>query len=152
MKTKVAVLFTAIGCALQCQAITLDECQQMAQENYPLIQQYGLNEQAHKLTLDNIGKSWLPQLYLSAQATYQSDAPTFPESLDKLLGSFTTVEGMPKDQYRISLELQQNIWDGGNSRNERRVADAKRVEQETSFSDTFYQYRQTRVKDSTYPI
>ena len=33
MKTKVAVLFTAIGCALQCQAITLDECQQMAQEN-----------------------------------------------------------------------------------------------------------------------
>ena len=143
MKTKVAVLFTAIGCALQCQAITLDECQQMAQENYPLIQQYGLNEQTHKLTLDNIGKSWLPQLYLSAQATYQSDAPTFPESLDKLLGSFTTVEGMPKDQYRISLELQQNIWDGGNSRNERLVADAKRVEQETSLDVEMYKLRET---------
>ena len=143
MKTKVAVLFTAIGCALQCQAITLDECQQMAQENYPLIQQYGLNEQAHKLTLDNIGKSWLPQLYLSAQAPCEPDAPTFPEPLDKLLGSFPTVEGMPKDQYRISLELQQNIWDGGNSRNERRVADAKRVEQETSLDVEMYKLRET---------
>lgn len=50
---------------------------------------------------------------------------------------------MPKDQYRISLELQQNIWDGGNSRNERLVADAKRVEQETSLDVEMYKLRET---------
>ena len=52
---------------------TLDECQQAAEKNYPLIQQYGLIEKTTRLTIVNIQKGWLPQVSAQAQATYQSD-------------------------------------------------------------------------------
>ena len=52
---------------------TLEECQQAAEKNYPLIQQYGLIEKTTQLTVANIQKGWLPQVSAQAQATYQSD-------------------------------------------------------------------------------
>ena len=54
-------------------AQTLEECQQAAERNYPLIRQYGLIEKTTELTVANIQKGWLPQVSASAQATYQSD-------------------------------------------------------------------------------
>ena len=54
-------------------AQTLQECQQSAQQNYPLIRQYDLIEKTTELTVANIQKGWLPQISASAQATYQSD-------------------------------------------------------------------------------
>ena len=53
------------------QAQTLEECQQAAKRNYPLIQQYGLIEKTTELTVANIQKGWLPQVSASAQATLQ---------------------------------------------------------------------------------
>ena len=53
--------------------LTLDECQQLARENYPLIRRYELLEQTEQLTLSNTKKGWLPQVSFNAQATYQSD-------------------------------------------------------------------------------
>lgn len=52
---------------------TLEECQQAAEKNYPLIRQYGLIEKTTQLTVANIQKGWLPQVSASVQATYQSD-------------------------------------------------------------------------------
>ncbi|MBO7051478.1 MAG: transporter, partial [Prevotella sp.] len=57
---------------------TLEECQQAAERNYPLIRQYGLIERTTELTVANIRKGWLPQVTASAQATYQSDVTAFP--------------------------------------------------------------------------
>ena len=56
------------------QAQTLEECQQAAEKNYPVIKQYGLIAQTTELTVKNIQKGWLPQITASAQATYQSVA------------------------------------------------------------------------------
>ena len=63
---------------------TLDECQQAAEKNYPLIQQYGLIEKTTNLTVANIQKGWLPQVSASAQATYQSDVVAFPDEFKQL--------------------------------------------------------------------
>ena len=52
---------------------------------YPLIRQYGLIEQSSKYTLDNLKHSWLPQVNLSAQATYQSETPSFPDQMKTML-------------------------------------------------------------------
>ena len=43
-------------------AQTLEECQQAAERNYPLIRQYGLIEKTTELTVANIRKGWLPQV------------------------------------------------------------------------------------------
>ena len=60
-------------------AQTLEECQQAAERNYPLIRQYGLIEKTTALTVANIQKGWLPQVSASAQATYQTSLGTSEE-------------------------------------------------------------------------
>ena len=59
---------------------TLEECQQAAEKNYPLIQQYGLIEKTTQLTVANIQKGWLPQVSASAQAT-TVDGGKYPKGL-----------------------------------------------------------------------
>ncbi|MCI7561372.1 MAG: transporter, partial [Bacteroidales bacterium] len=48
------------------QAQTLEECQRAAEQNYPLIRQYGLIEKTTDLNVANIQKGWLPQVSASA--------------------------------------------------------------------------------------
>lgn len=95
--------------------LTLEECQQLAQENYPLLKRYNLIQQTTEYSLQNINRGYLPQLVFSGQATYQSDVATLPELLTNLLAqNGYAVKGLDKDQYRITLDLNQIIWDGGN--------------------------------------
>ena len=83
--------------------ITLEECRQKTQDNYPLVRQYGLIEKTKEYNLNNASKGYLPQFALSAKASYQSDVTELP----------VKIPGQPKDQYQVMLELKQNIWDGG---------------------------------------
>ena len=70
MKEKLITL-VLLMLASVAQAQTLEECQQAAEKNYPIIKQYGLIAQTTELTVKNIQKGWLPQITVSAQATYQ---------------------------------------------------------------------------------
>ena len=62
-----------LGTLLPAGAQTLEQCQQAAEQNYPLIRQYDLIEKTTQLTVSNLAKGWLPQLQATAQATWQSD-------------------------------------------------------------------------------
>lgn len=99
------------------QSITLDSCQAKARNNYPLLKQYGLIEKTSGFSLSNANKAYLPQLSLSAKATYQSDVTKIPESLSTAISGMTgqpfSFPEMPKDQYQAVLEIDQLIWDGG---------------------------------------
>ena len=104
---------------------TLDECRRLACEHYPEIRQYGLIRQTEQYTLSNAARGWLPQLAFSAQATWQNDVPEFPSSLAGMLAQSNVVlQGLDKDQYKVALEVNQTLWDGGMSRAERRIAEA----------------------------
>ena len=102
---------------------TLEECQQAAERNYPLIRQYGLIEQTTALTVSNIQKGWLPQVSASAQATYQSDVTAFPEQMQKMYQTMgIDMEGLRKDQYRVGIDIQQTIFDGGAISSQKAIA------------------------------
>ena len=102
---------------------TLEECQRAAERNYPLIRQYGLIEKTTQLTVANIGKSWLPQVSASAQATLQSDVTAFPEEMQALYQQMgITMEGLKKDQYRVGIDVQQTIYDGGSISSQKNIA------------------------------
>ena len=104
---------------------TLDECQALARNNYPLIKQYGLIEQITDYTLANADKAWLPQVTFSAQATYQSDVASFPDQMTTLYEQVGIhMKGLNKDQYRVALEVNQTLWDGGASKAQKDVAKA----------------------------
>lgn len=58
---------------LNAQELTLEKCQQQARAHYPLIKRYGLIEKTKEYNISNIDKGYLPQVSLSAKASYQSD-------------------------------------------------------------------------------
>ncbi len=88
--------------------LTLESAQQLAADNYPLIRQRNLIRRTAALTLDNLQSSFLPQLTLSAQASYQSDVTQVPARIPAL-----EFEPLSKDQYRALLDVSQQIYDGG---------------------------------------
>lgn len=108
------LIFVMLAFAIGVNAQTLDECQRAAEQNYPLIRQYDLIATTTAMTVKNIGKGWLPQIAASAQATYQSDVAAWPESMYGMFEQMgLDVKGLKKDQYRVGLDLQQTIFDGG---------------------------------------
>ena len=108
---------------IMAQAQTLEECQQAAERNYPLIQQYGLIEKTTELTMANIQKGWLPQISASAQATLQSDVTAFPDQIMKVYQQMgIDMQGLRKDQYRVGIDIQQTVFDGGTIRSQKEIA------------------------------
>ena len=105
------------------QAQTLEECQRAAEQNFPLIRQYGLIEKTTDLNVANIQKGWLPQVSASAQATLQSDVPAFPDEFQKVYQQMgITMEGLERDQYRVGIDVQQTVYDGGNIKSQKEIA------------------------------
>ena len=113
MKIIRSILLLAVGFGtLPAQAqLTIDACQQKAQANYPLVAQYGLIRQSEQYDLENANKGYLPQLSLSAKASYQTDVTKIPFSLPGI-----DIPTLSKDQYQVVAEVNQVIWDGGNIR------------------------------------
>lgn len=106
-------------------AQTLDACQQLACDHYPEIRQYDLIRQSEQYDLSNAARSWLPQVSFSAQATWQNRVPEFPSALSGMLDQAgVSLRGLDKNQYRVALEVNQTIWDGGQSQADRRVIEA----------------------------
>lgn len=99
------------------QSITLDECQTKAKANYPLVKQYNLIEQTAQYNISNANKGYLPQLTLSAKATYQSDVTQIPAVLSQTLSTIAkkdiSFQSLSKNQYQAVVEANQILWDGG---------------------------------------
>ncbi len=107
------ILITLLLNTLSISAITIEECYTLAHDNYPDIKRYGLLERAEEYSISNAQKNWLPQVNLTAKASYQSDVTEIPfEDISSLIPNFTNPE-ISKDQYMVKAEISQNIWDGG---------------------------------------
>lgn len=100
--------------------ITLDECRSLARANYPLIKRFSLVEQSRSLSVSNASKAWLPQVSLSARASYQSDVTRIPVDIPGV-----DISPMSKDQYDVSVHVSQQIYDGGSVSSSKRLADAR---------------------------
>lgn len=102
---------------------TLQQCQEAAEKNYPLIKQHDLIKRTAELTVSNLGKSWLPQVALNAQATLQSDVTSWPQQMQSLLNQMgVEIKGLKKDQYRVGLDVSQMLYDGGAIRSQQQIA------------------------------
>ena len=118
---KYITLLAILPMALQAQ--TLDECQKAAEQNYPLIRQYDLIGKTTELTVANIGKGWLPQISASAQATLQSDVVSWPDQMKTMMtGMGIEMKGLKKDQYRVGIDINQTVYDGGAISSQKAIA------------------------------
>lgn len=103
-----------MACLTAVAQTTLEQCQQAAQNNYPLIQQRDLIARTTGYTVANIKKGWLPQVSATAQATLQSDVTAWPTEMKGLMNQMgLDMKGLKKDQYRVGIDVNQTIYDGG---------------------------------------
>ena len=131
---------------------TLEECQRAAEQNFPLIRQYGLIEKTTGLNVANIQKGWLPQVSASAQATLQSDVPAFPDEFQKLYQQMgITMEGLERDQYRVGIDVQQTVYDGGNIKSQKEIARRQGELQSRQNEVTMYNVRR-RVNEMYFSL
>ena len=151
MKKKI-ISFALIMMATAIQAQTLEECQLAAEKNYPIIKQYDLISQTTQLTVQNIMKGWLPQIAITAQATYQSDVTSWPESMKATFQQLgVNMKGLSKDQYKIGIDLQQTIYDGGTISSLRSIARQEEKVQKAQVETNLYQVRK-RVNEMYFSL
>ena len=151
MKRFFLTLF-AVVCAAASSGQSLDECRRLARENYPAIRQYDLIAQTEQYNLSNAARAWIPQVALSGQATYQSATPTYPEAFKTILqANGIEMAGIRRDQYKVSIDVSQHIWDGGKSRADKTIAKAEAEEQRSRVDVSLYDL-QSRVDNLYFGI
>ncbi|WP_311568973.1 TolC family protein [Prevotella pallens] len=139
MRTKFIVAILLI-LASTTTAQTLEECQKAAEKNYPLIKQYGLIAQTTELTVSNIQKEWLPKIAVSAQATYQSNVVAWPERIQSIYQQMgLAMKGLKKDQYKMAIDLQQTLYDGGTIASKQAIARQEAKVQEAENQTKLYE-------------
>ena len=141
MKKKILIL-ALIAATSVAQAQTLDECQRAAEKHYPIIKRYDLIAKTTDLTVKNIQKGWLPQVTAAAQATYQSAVAAWPDHLQSMFQQVgLKMIGLRKDQYKLSIDVQQPIYDGGAISGQRKIASQEGKVQEAENEVNLYQVR-----------
>lgn len=88
--------------------LSLEQANQLARQNYPMIKQKDLVKQTANLNIENLNKGFLPQFSISGQASYQSDVT----QINIPLPGFK-IEPPGKDQYKILADVSQLVYDGG---------------------------------------
>lgn len=148
MKTLLLMVMMLTGWAMSCRAqLTLEACQQMAKQNYPLIKRYDLIRRSAAYNVSNIKKAWLPQVQASVQATVQNRTTQLPDKPSSILAqSGQTYEGIGKEQYRLQVEISQTLWDGGRISRQAEVEKRKTEIEEAQTDVNLYALRR-RVSD-----
>ncbi len=101
-------LISSFTYAQQVRRVSLQECMDQAVIHHPLYSQYQLQSQSSDLQRQNIKTDLYPQLTLNGRATIQNKVISLPISLPGV-----NIPEVSKDQYRLSLDVNQAIYRGG---------------------------------------
>lgn len=119
---------------------TLDECIGWAYDNYPQIKEMSLIEMTKGIDLKNAAYAWLPHLNISGKATWQSEVVEMPMDIPGM------DINIPHDQYGLTAEFTQQIWDGGTSRSQKDLAEAGAEVKKTRLETNLWSIR-SRVQN-----
>lgn len=119
---------------------TLDECIGWAYDNYPQIKEMSLIEMTKGIDLKNAAYAWLPHLNISGKATWQSEVVEMPMDIPGM------DINIPHDQYGLTAEFTQQIWDGGASRSQKELAEAGAEVKKTQLETNLWSIR-SRVQN-----
>lgn len=136
MKHRIFTLIIMVFIVLRGYAqLSIEDCYEKAELNYPLIKQYGLIEKSKDYNLSNTGKGYLPQIEFSAKATYQSEVIKIPINIPN-------IKGLSKEQYGATIDINQTIWDGGNIKSQKDNITSQAVVDKKNLEVSIYSIRQ----------
>jgi outer membrane protein TolC len=118
--TSFLIILAGVMFAQSASNITLNECLKRAVEHYPSIRQFELNREIAEVNTKIIGTKYYPTLNLFGQMHYQSDVTKVPT----IIPEFAPPE-IPKDWYKLNLDIEQMIYDGGHTSGQKQLEQAK---------------------------
>jgi len=119
MKKRVLILFILIipfVSGLKGQKIlTLKECYDMAMAATPIAEEREAYSQISEVKDKNLSKGWFPTLDASGSFVYNSSVVDLADILGSvpIPGLADLLEPLPHEQYKITLDINQVIYDGG---------------------------------------
>ena len=123
MKRKILILFlpifTGVNVLYAQKVLTLKECYDKAMISNPIAGEKEAYSSVWELKDKNISKSWLPTVDANGSLLYNStvvDLRYMFESLP-IPGLADATPLMPHDQYKLTLDINQVIYDGGAIKN-----------------------------------
>jgi len=117
--------------------LTLEQCQQLAREHYPLLRQKQVLDSILKLQVKNTNTAYLPQAELNGQATYQSAVTEFPFKVPRV-----SIPEFSKDQYRATIDVKQLLYDGGATRQQRELQTIQQQTEQQKVEVELYKVKQ----------
>lgn len=131
-----AIVFSCLKLTAQ-ETLSLEQCYQMAEKSFPTAKQAQLQAALSQAKIKNIQNDWLPGLDLNAQATYQSDVTKIEMNIP-IPGLNLELPDPRKDQYKITADISQMVYDGGIIRARKKTEEAIGIiNQETIKTDLF---------------
>ncbi|HEY4207096.1 MAG TPA: TolC family protein [Puia sp.] len=119
--------------------VTLEQCYQLAEANYPLTRQRALIGKTREYTIDNIRKGVYPQFTVNGTATYQSDVTKI--SLPAINGLDLNIPTVPKDQYKFYGEVSQTLTDFGINKEKRTISATDAQIQQENLNTELYKLK-----------
>ena len=111
-KLILAILLVSISVEAQSvNHLTIEDCYNLARQNYPLAKQHDLIAKSNQYSVENISKGYWPQLNINGQATYQSDVPQLPDIKIPNFPIKSLIPVVNKDQYKVYGEINQPLTD-----------------------------------------
>ncbi|MEQ1744780.1 MAG: TolC family protein [Saprospiraceae bacterium] len=101
--------------------LTVQQCRELAEQQSPFQQKKLYAESTAALQLQNVKSNSLPRIAFGVQASWQSDVFGLPFAFP---GS--DIPQVPQDQYRLTMDVAQRIWDGGSDPYLRRQRELER--------------------------
>ncbi len=136
MKKISLLLFTLFTMTIFSQEkLSLTDCYQLVQQNYPLAKQTDLLAKQNELDVEVIQKGKLPKLDVLVQATYQSDVTKTP-----FMTPETGIEAPNLDQYKANFSVNQLIYGGG------------KINTSTDIKNTEFSIKQQQIQVNLYQL
>lgn len=117
MKKALALVFLMAGSLHAQTNLGLEELIEKARDFNPQQGQKGLIDEITALQIKNLKVAYLPQSSLNGQATWQSEVTSLPITIPGI-----DIELPAEDQYKVTLDVQQNIYDGGVTASQKSMA------------------------------
>jgi len=116
----IAIALLLFNNSIFAQRITLEYCLDKAEEISPLSSQKLHLETLDELTQKNVTNAYLPAFFVNGQVSYQSDVFSFPNN--------PVFESpiIPNEQFKLTLDVNQKIYDGGLTKNQK-IAESARI-------------------------
>ncbi len=123
--------------AQEVRQLSLEQAQQWAAANYPLLRQKALARESALANNSNLANNFLPQLTLGGQASWQSAVTEVPVRIPGF-----APEPLSKDQYRATLDLNQLIYDGGQNKQQKFLNELQAMLKEEEVNIALHQLKE----------